>query len=297
MAKNFLNESFPDKLVLDGDDDSARATDSLVRILVETAEKEFLQPRQGEPRHSNSNATAKTTTFPWNVTVVENPTVNAFCAPGGSVVVFSGLIDFCVQLERENKVDSAASAMCGVLAHEISHGVLRHGMETLSWMPPLMIAMVLTQAFFVSMGFGPEEVRLLNSAFQEVVQFFLRLPHSRRVESEADLLGSELLEKAGLPLDDYPRVLSLLQSGHSEWFSTHPAPEKRALAIEMHLRNNKEATTMTSLKTSPWRDVLEDARRRYARFSERPEREKEARLGASGEDKEKMIAWRPAITN
>jgi predicted Zn-dependent protease len=114
IAKNLLKQDLSQDAVRRPD--VIKATDELVNVLVETAEKDFLAPLR------KPNAP---TTFPWNVTVVDNPTVNAYCAPGGNVVVFSGLIDFCVEAERQGKLDSAAAAICGVLAHEISHGVLR----------------------------------------------------------------------------------------------------------------------------------------------------------------------------
>ena len=257
IAKNLLNQDFPKEMVVHGD--AEIATKEIVEILVQTAEKEFLQ---------SIRPVGSQTTFPWNVTVVENPMVNAYCAPGGTIVVFSGLIDFCVEAEHQRKIDNAAAAICGVLAHEISHGVLRHGMETMSWMPPLLLLILSIQVFLISIGLGPDETRFLTRIFQEIINFFLQLPHSRSVESEADLLGSELLLKSGFPVEDYPRVLSLLQNGNSEWFSTHPAPERRALAIQKHLQ---EATTQPdSIVPVVRTDLVEsirDAHYRFVRFS------------------------------
>ena len=58
----------------------------------------------------------------WNVTVRENPRVNAFYQPGGMLTVFSGLIDMVVKAEIDGQIGSARDALALVIAHEISHG-------------------------------------------------------------------------------------------------------------------------------------------------------------------------------
>jgi predicted Zn-dependent protease len=108
-------------------------------------------------------------------------------------------------------------------------------METLSWLPILWIIALIIQAVLISLGLGFDETRILNNVMQDLLNLILRLPHSRAVETEADLVGCELLLRSGLPVEDYPRVLALLQSQGAEWFSTHPAPERRSAAIRQHL--------------------------------------------------------------
>lgn len=258
ISKRLLNQSFPENLVITGE--AKEVTTNLINILIQEAEKDFLK---------DIRPSGNITTYPWNLTIIEHPMVNAYCAPAGSIVVYSGLIDFCVEAAKQKKIDSAAAAICGVLSHEISHGVLRHGIETLSWMPILLIVMLFAQAFFISLGFGMEEVRLLNTVFEDIVQFFLRLPHSRNVESEADLLGAELLERSGLPINDYPKILSLLQTGEAEWFSTHPAPERRSTAIKKHIMDTEDKIRELDDRLA---NLLEEADRTYAQFSTRPTR-------------------------
>jgi len=58
----------------------------------------------------------------WKVVVRKNPTINAFCEPGGSLTVFTGLIDCMVNAQIEGRVESARDAVAAVVAHEISHG-------------------------------------------------------------------------------------------------------------------------------------------------------------------------------
>lgn len=170
-------------------------------------------------------------TFPWTVTVVKNDdVVNAYCAPGGKIVVFTGMINFLVKAQREGTIDDAAAGLACVLAHEISHAVCRHSAERVSYYPffaaPPLFVVLAASAF----GFSDTAADLAVRLTRAVLLYMIDLPHSRKVETEADMVGAELILSSGFPPDVFPQMLGLLsdKANIAEWASTHPASERRA---------------------------------------------------------------------
>ncbi|OUZ99489.1 Peptidase M48 [Macleaya cordata] len=150
----------------------------------------------------------------WEILVVDEPMVNAFCLPGGKIVVFTGLLDHF----------STDTEIATIIGHEIGHVVARHGAEGITkntWLAILQL--ILFQ--FVS---TPDLVSMMS-------QLLLKLPFSRRMEMEADYIGLLLMASAGYD----PRVAPLVYeklgqvdgSANSElmnYLSTHPSGKKRA---------------------------------------------------------------------
>ena len=157
---------------------------------------------------------------PVNVRVVsDDETLNALAAPGGQLILFSGIIRHA----------SSAEEVAGVLAHEMAHVEMNHPMKSL--MRHLGVS------FTLQMMFGD------TGAFKNTAQFAGMLNHlhySRKDELEADKVGFELLEKAnidpsGLTLF-FERVKQMETKNHNpahghwelgDYFSTHPPTEQR----------------------------------------------------------------------
>lgn len=147
------------------------------------------------------------------VTVVADPTVNAFALPGGEVFVLTGLLD------RAGDDDDLVR---GVLAHEIGHAVHRHGVRGLIKASLVSIAL----AYFF--GADQELVSTLLAGASELD----RLSHSREMEEEADRFGVDLLRRAGHDPSGLARFLESLESQPvPELLSTHPDPAERARVI------------------------------------------------------------------
>ncbi|KAF9615880.1 hypothetical protein IFM89_026806 [Coptis chinensis] len=149
----------------------------------------------------------------WEVLVVDEPVVNAFCLPAGKIVVFTGLL-------QHFKTDAEIATIIG---HEVAHAVARHSAEGLTKNMWVAIAqLVLLQ--FVSM---PDLVNAMSN-------LLLRLPFSRRMEMEADYIGLLLLASAGYDPQIAPKVyekLGQITGGDSalrDYLSTHPSGKKRA---------------------------------------------------------------------
>ncbi|CAK9169008.1 unnamed protein product [Ilex paraguariensis] len=167
----------------------------------------------------------------WEVLVVDEPVINAFCLPGGKIVMFTGLLQHF----------RLAEEIATVLEHEVGHAVARHAAEKLTknlWF--VILQLVLYQ--FVM----PDIVNIMSI-------LFLRLPFSRRIKYElilarfpnvmdlfhmllwmkADYIGLPLMASAGYDSRVAPKVYEKLgkitgDSALRGYISTHPSGKKRA---------------------------------------------------------------------
>lgn len=163
---------------------------------------------------------AKDSGFPFTFEVVADPAVNAFALPGGPMFINTGLL---------KAVDNEAQ-LAGVMGHEMSHVILRHGTNQASKADliqiPLALAGQLTnsdtlmgQLTELGIGLGANSVLL---------------KFSRTDESQADLMGSHLMAEAGYDPVQMARFFKKLNStsaGALEFLADHPNPENRSRAI------------------------------------------------------------------
>lgn len=115
----------------------------------------------------------------WEVNTFQDDTPNAFAIPGGKIGVHTGLLD----------VSDNQDQVAAVLGHEVAHVLARHSNERMSAQQAAGIAMVGAQAS----GVSPD----LMNVFGAGAQYGLILPYSRTHESEADLMGLDLMARAG----------------------------------------------------------------------------------------------------
>ena len=125
--------------------------------------------------------------FKWNLHVVDNPNVvNAMCLPSGEIYVFTGLVHEC---RNHNE-------LALILSHEIAHAVLGHGIESLSntAIVDFLYLFVIGLIWSIIPGFfGPF---LLHSTSEVAAVTYIKLPYSRMLETEADLVGLMMSSRA-----------------------------------------------------------------------------------------------------
>lgn len=169
----------------------------------------------------------------WEVNVVNNSQVNAFCMPGGKIVVYSGLVRMLGARSVQTDAEIAA-----VLGHEISHALARHSNERLS---NAMLQNMGSNILGTIIGANvPGLERVFNMAYGLGMQAFVALPFGRKQEYEADQMGLVLMALAGY---DPRHAVTLWQKmarssggGNSnEFLSTHPSEQNRIKAIEAYL--------------------------------------------------------------
>ncbi len=166
--------------------------------------------------------------YQWEFNLVESPEVNAWCMPGGKVVVYSGILPITQ--------DEAGLAV--VMGHEIAHAIARHGQERLS---QGLLVQTGGMALSAALASEPETTRALwMAAFGLGASVGVILPYSRLHENEADQLGLIFMAMAGYD----PRAavgfwkrMANQKKGNAppEFLSTHPADETRIRNIETQI--------------------------------------------------------------
>lgn len=179
------------------------------------------------------NMTSVISGYSWEFNLVENEEINAWCMPGGKVVVYSGILP----------VAKNDSGLAVVMGHEIAHAVAKHGNERMS---QALMAQLGGVALNVAMQDKPAETRMLwTAAYGAGTQVGVLLPFSRLHESEADQLGLIFMAMAGYDpetaVDFWSRMASK-QGGKSmpEFLSTHPSDDTRISKIKAMLPEAKK---------------------------------------------------------
>lgn len=160
----------------------------------------------------------------WQFNVQQTKELNAYCMPGGRIMVYSGLID---------SLDLSDAEIATVLGHEIAHALREHTRERVS--RAYAQQLVLSGAAAVT-GVSEGTANIANMIGEVTFQ----LPFSREQESEADTIGLELMARAGYDphaaLTLWNKMSSAESSGNTPKFlSTHPAPKERIHDIEKNL--------------------------------------------------------------
>jgi predicted Zn-dependent protease len=166
--------------------------------------------------------------YQWEFNLVEDKQVNAWCMPGGKVVVYTGILP----------VTKTEEGLAVVMGHEIAHAVAEHGNERMS---QGMLAQLGGVALDVAMKDKPQQTReLWQSAFGLGAQVGVLLPFSRTQESEADELGLTFMAMAGYNPQEavtFWQRMSANSGGKAppELLSTHPSDETRIRQIQEHM--------------------------------------------------------------
>ncbi len=163
--------------------------------------------------------------FPFSFTLLNVKEVNAFALPGGPTFVFTGLI---------NSADNEAQ-LAGVLAHEISHVILRHGTNQASKANLLQIPAALAGA---ALG-DSAKARLVELGLGAgMTGMFLHF--SRTDESQADAMGARIMSEAGYNPIEMAHFFEKLEAqggpGVPQFLSDHPNPGNRVKAVEAEIR-------------------------------------------------------------
>jgi len=152
--------------------------------------------------------------------------VNAFACPGGLILVSRGLIG------KTRSEDELAA----VLAHEIAHVTLQHGVAAIQ-KANLAEAFTYLGAGAAQATMSQEDLKNLTGLFDEsvgdVVKTLVTSGYSRDAEEQADKLGRELLATTGYDPQGLCRVLQCMvgDGGHGGMFATHPAPQDRIVSL------------------------------------------------------------------
>lgn len=158
--------------------------------------------------------------FKWEYNLVEDKQVNAWCMPGGKIVVYTGILP----------VTQNEAALAVVMGHEVAHAVARHGNERMS---QAILAQGLQVAGNVALSKNEQAVNIFNGLYGVGANVGVLLPFSRKQELEADRMGLIFAAMAGYnPQESIPlwqRMAKMAEGSERppEFLSTHPAESRR----------------------------------------------------------------------
>jgi beta-barrel assembly-enhancing protease len=160
--------------------------------------------------------------FRYTFDVINQKEINAFALPGGPMFLNRGMIE-AAKSEGE---------MAGVMAHEISHVALRHGTAGATSGQKWQIGSVAGQILGAIVGGGLGQVLSTGSQIGAGLKI---MSYSREFERQADLLGAQILARAGYDPREMANMFRTIEAeggrGGPEWMSSHPNPGNRYNAI------------------------------------------------------------------
>jgi predicted Zn-dependent protease len=160
--------------------------------------------------------------------VLNSNEINAFATPGGQIFVTRGLLRCC---RNED-------AVAAVLAHEISHIQLKHGIQAIK--KARVTDALATIAVESARALAPNEVAMLTETFggaiMDITTTLINSGYSRSFEYEADQAAQTILRRVGYDPNGLVEMLMVmrknLKKGESGFAKTHPAPEDRIAEIQ-----------------------------------------------------------------
>ncbi|WP_308226363.1 M48 family metallopeptidase [uncultured Prevotella sp.] len=198
---------------------------------------------------------AETKEYSWEFNLVQDQSVNAFCMPGGKIVVYEGLLP----------VTKDEASLAIVLGHEIAHAVAKHSAEQMSKQIKNQYGTEILGQVLNAAGVSSGTTQLAQIIAQKGLQF-RSLKYSRDNESEADRMGLIFAAMAGydpnVAVSFWQRMAQMTgNSNQSDVFSDHPSDAKRIAAIKQELpealtyykpvtTTSKNKTTTTKKKTT-----------------------------------------------
>lgn len=173
----------------------------------------------------------------WEVVVFESDQVNAFALPGGKIGVYTGLLNVAVNQDQ----------LATVIGHEVAHVLANHSNERLS------------QSQLASMGLQVTDLAIGSSAYAQYkdvtmaalgvgVQYGVILPYGRSQESEADIVGLELMARAGFnpqqSIDLWQNMAKASGGSQTpELLSTHPSHSTRIHDLSAKIKTLPTSST------------------------------------------------------
>ncbi len=162
--------------------------------------------------------------FDWQVSLVRSDQANAFCLPGGKIVVFTGILE-----HTRNE-----AALAAVMGHEMAHAIARHGSQRMLRTSLAQTVMVGAQFSFSEMDF--QQRQMVMAALGAGAQYGFILPFSREHENEADAMGLMYMARAGYDpreaIGFWERMERAGGGQPPEFMSTHPSHATRVQRLQ-----------------------------------------------------------------
>ena len=158
----------------------------------------------------------------WEIILIEDKQLNAFCMPGGKIAFFSGIVE-----ELELNDDEIAM----IMGHEMAHALREHARARIALAQLTDLGAEILSA---TLGLGKSEQRIIGFGRQ-----LLGLRFSRKDENDADIVGLDLAARSGFDpnagITLWKKMMKANKGGPPEWLSTHPSGDNRIEQMEKTL--------------------------------------------------------------
>jgi predicted Zn-dependent protease len=165
--------------------------------------------------------------FDWQVSLIRSSQINAFCLPGGKVVVYTGILP----------ITQNEPALATVLGHEMAHATSRHGSQRV--LEQNLAQTALTGVAMSLSDMDYDKQRAVMGALGAGTQFGVLMPFSRKHESEADAIGLVYMARAGYdPRESilfWQRMENAGGAQPPEFLSSHPSHGTRIQQLEAEM--------------------------------------------------------------
>lgn len=185
-----------------------------------------------EKYYKSNGMEKKLASYRWEFNLVEDPTVNAWCMPGGKVVFYTGILP----------ITKDADGLAVVMGHEVAHALAHHGNERMSQGLATQLG---GTALSVALKDKPQQTQnMFMQAYGLGANVGMMLPFSRMHESEADEIGLILMAMAGYNPDAAPAFWERMKANSGgqappQFMSTHPSHSTRIQKLKASIPKAK----------------------------------------------------------
>ncbi|MFT5635752.1 MAG: putative Zn-dependent protease [Cognaticolwellia sp.] len=180
----------------------------------------------------------------WEVVVFDSEQVNAFALPGGKIGVYTGIL----------KVAENQEQLGAIIGHEVGHVIEQHSNERLSSSQVSQMGLSIVSVVLESQNI--ESRNMMMAGLGLGVQYGVLMPYGRSHESEADIVGQDLMAKSGFDpkasIKLWQNMAKVSKGAPPEFMSTHPSNATRIKQLTEHLPKStpifKQATTQKCVK-------------------------------------------------
>ena len=175
-------------------------------------------------------------TMDWQVSVVASSQANAFCLPGGKMVVYTGILP----------ITQSEAGLATVLGHEMAHATSRHGSQRLLESKVSDTLLTGANAAIALGDMDMQKKMAVMGALGAGAKYGVILPFSRKHESEADEIGLYYMARAGYDPEEAIKFWERMEQNSNgaqppEFMSTHPSHGERIERLKEHMPKALEA--------------------------------------------------------
>jgi len=207
-----------------------KSTDKSATALVTTVGNKIADAVEAYYKYAGQ----KSTGYSWEFNLIDDPQVNAFCMPGGKIVVYTGILP----------ITQDETGLAVVVGHEVAHAIAKHANERMSQQ---MLAQYGAAGMGAVLSKSSSAVQTIGQTVYGLgAQYGIMLPYNRKQELEADRLGLIFMAIAGYKPDaaiPFWQRMSQQGSAAPEFMSTHPSDQTRIAGIQQSLPEAMEYYT------------------------------------------------------